>query len=394
MADRNYLNIPLKLPEFHGDSINYPGENWQRYKANIALAYKVAGVEEKLTNAQRAAHLLQGLKGKALNYLEEYPELHEKGYEEVDLLLANKFEGTSLAGLMEMGQIVQKPGESVRAFLNRLMRAAGAIEKDPHVVEVVESKKPLKEEDFGGEDKNVTKVQPMEQYEQERRALREAAKKLVFPHFLRGLRQEFRAVLMSKKPTMLDEAVKMAEEHEAYMENYGALGMPEIRNLEAGEPDQALVNKIAEQLKSLNVTHSSSQVNQVGQSPNNSRSVETRSCHYCGEAGHLVRFCKFRRQDRDRDIRRQEQSRWDAAPMQRRVRDLRSQSPHGGRAQPPRNQGKNSSPNNPVRFTIEKRRQMEKNGRSPPQKERGGLKVPSPILKSPKGQTQNARQRY
>ncbi len=55
----------MKMPEFHGDPVRFPGESWKSYKDKLELAYMGMVNPGAITDKQRVAHMLQGLRGKA-----------------------------------------------------------------------------------------------------------------------------------------------------------------------------------------------------------------------------------------------------------------------------------------------------------------------------------------
>jgi hypothetical protein len=113
------INISLRLPEFHWDPGKYPKESWKSYKFNWELAYKVAGAM-RITDEQKAAHLLQGLQGKARTFLELNPELKDMPLKEVEKALDLQFGRSRAQGLPDLNSMVQKPNESVSEFAARM----------------------------------------------------------------------------------------------------------------------------------------------------------------------------------------------------------------------------------------------------------------------------------
>jgi hypothetical protein len=114
----------MKMPEFHGDPVRFPGETWKAYKDKLELAYMGMGKPDTITEKQRVAHMLQGLRGKAAKFYELTPDLIHKTPTEVSAILEKKFGRASIKDLMGIGQIRQKPGETVLEYVARLRAAA------------------------------------------------------------------------------------------------------------------------------------------------------------------------------------------------------------------------------------------------------------------------------
>jgi hypothetical protein len=295
------INVPLRLPEFHGDLINHPEETWKRYLLNLDLAYAVAGAsKDTVEKAQRAAHILQGLRGKARRYFELNPELKDKDLKDLESILEKKFGRASMQGLIDLTKIVQKPNESVMEFVARLKAAAEALMQPMKNITLATQQ----EIDDGKVDKKFART--AEQFKIEKAAFKEAAATLLMPYFMKGLRSDLRRAVAQDEPVIFSQAVERAERHEQYCEVYGAIGMA---NLAIGEaPKRNPVEEASRQLQALNNSPRKVSFPPQGevkrfnpvqrQEPRREPRREPRKataddrCHFCTKAGHFQRDCR------------------------------------------------------------------------------------------------------
>ena len=115
----------LKLPDFHGDPVNHPTESWTRHLELIDNAYKASGINAR--DEMKKAHIIQGLKGRARQFHDSNPALAHSNYKDLLAELKKKFDKPNLQELLDIGRIVQKPGETVLEFVHRLREAAKAM---------------------------------------------------------------------------------------------------------------------------------------------------------------------------------------------------------------------------------------------------------------------------
>jgi hypothetical protein len=243
------MSFPVKLPQFSGEN----GDTWKGYKANIELAYAVAGVDttdHPLSPPQKAAHLLHGLTGKAKRFLELHPELRRKSYEELDRVFTEKFGRPSAKGILEISSIVQKPKETVMEYLTRLKTAAEILHEDSFRP-TIQTKDQVASLD-PSEAKKLNIFTP-DEYQKARNLVEATFNKFLMPHFINGLRLDLKVVLHNNRPRTLEDAVKIAEDHENYTEQYGGLSMAGISLLQGQLSENQMIADIAEQLQGFNI---------------------------------------------------------------------------------------------------------------------------------------------
>lgn len=373
------FNIPLRLPEFHADPVKYPKENWKNYIFNLELAYKVAGARN-IGEEQKAAHLLQGLQGKARTFLELNPELKDKPLKEVEQALDTQFGGTRAQGLPDLNSIVQKPGESVSEFAARMKLAAMPMSEEKRSVKIM-TEQEIKDKEI---DRNVVKVWTPEEYAREQRIIREAADRFILPYFMKGMKESVRRAVVQRRPENFEDAIKIATEHERYDLMFGGGQNVEVNVVDAEASaisrvtsDEDIVNEAARHLKKLNKDNSAFAQNRQGsgeqQPAGAANRAQNHNCHYCGQVGHFQRQCPVKRYH-------ELQSRQDhflngqrTGPfMQRGMRDMFQTGPrhpqHGAFGQP----GKQNS-------NAQKQPMMSKNEERPPKGEGGPGKLPAPF---------------
>jgi hypothetical protein len=244
-GERRTVKLPLRLPEFHGDPAEFPEESWAQYEMNLDLAYKVAGIkpEEDLTEEQRAAHLLQGLQGKARKVLEYNPHLHTKTLSEIKTALQNKFGRHGYSGLINIGTIMQKPGEMVIEYLARLRVATEGMMDDIRNVTVMD---PAEAGDNPDSDPNNTMSEA--EYKNELTIYEKARDVVVLAHFRNGLRPEIKAGIASIKPRILAAAVRAAEEYEAYL---GLYDNDAVKRIYFAAADHNIVDGVSDRVKNM-----------------------------------------------------------------------------------------------------------------------------------------------
>lgn len=217
------INIPLRFPEFHGDPMDHPGESWKQYKFNLELAYKVCGMK-KIDDDQKAAHLLQGLQGKARTFLELNPDLKDKPLKEVEKALETQFGNTRAVGLPDLGAIIQKPSELVSEYATRLKIAAAPMVDEKRDIQIM-TENEIREK---GINRDTVKVWTPEEYAKEQAIIKEAADRFILPYFIKGLKPDLKMTVMQKQPETLEKAIRIASENERYIQTYGTISMDEI----------------------------------------------------------------------------------------------------------------------------------------------------------------------
>jgi hypothetical protein len=386
--EKKMVKLPLRLPEFHGDPTNFPEESWAQYEMNLDLAYKVAGIkpEEDLTEEQRAAHLLQGLQGKARKFLEYTPSLHTKTLNEIKTALQNKFGRHGYSGLINIGTIKQKPGEMVIEYFARLRVAAEGMMDDIRNVTIMD---PAAARDNPDIDPSNTMTE--DEYKNELATYERAKDVVVLAHFRKGLRPEIRAGIASIRPRTLAAAVKAAEDYENYLGLYDDYAAGSI-SLAAAKDD--IVHGVSERLKNLN--KNAFQRNKPDRVAPIRRQENSRpegvTCHYCRREGHYQRDCRLKKRDQENEIEHRNKghnqvnktsdnknhSRFprnatQSPQLQPRVSNLRSQgTAHPHQKRDTRQPGKNA----PGASNWINQAYRQKNGERPPPT-RGGLKIPT-----------------
>jgi hypothetical protein len=211
---------------------------------------------------------------------------------------------------------------------------------------------------------------------------------MILPHFMKGLRPELRMGISSCKPRTLAAAVKAAEEHEAYVGQYGGCEIGEISHVEAKDN---IVNGVSQRLRKLNDCEfqkkPTSRVAPIRQ--RDDKCPEGTVCHYCQRPGHYQRDCRTKKRDQERGFdpktkglkrlnhpttnNRNQLSRnaKDSTSLQSRLSDMRLQN-HPNPA-PKRDEGfrgKQTGNSSWINNAY-----MQKNGERPPHKP-GGLRIP------------------
>lgn len=398
------INIPLRLPEFHGDPENHPRESWKQYKFNLELAYKVSGIK-KIDDDQKAAHLLQGLQGQARTFLELNPDLKDKPLKEVEKILETQFGNSRAVGLPDLSAIIQKPSEQVSEFATRLKIAAAPMVDEKRDIQIM-TENEIKEK---GINRDFVKVWTPEEYAKERAIIKEAADRFILPYFIKGLKSKIRTTVMQKQPETLEKAIQIASENERYMQTYGNLSMAEI-SLADADP---IVQEAASHLQALNQNHQNKKQdtrkyqkalpvnpahtqpttsrqapNQASYSPfsstgrpNQARPYEQHTgppprrpptCHFCHQEGHIQRYCPVKQGQSYQPMQHANH----APPVQPRMLHLRPPGLDGHTAAAsPRRQREYAHPQSNARTP-----QGSKNGLTPPQKG-GAIMIPAPFEK-------------
>jgi hypothetical protein len=263
----------MMMPEFHGDPIRFPGETWKAYKNKLELAYMGMGRPENFTDKQRVAHMLQGLRGKAAKFYELTPNLIEKSSKEVSAILEKKFGKASIKELIGIGQLIQKPAETVLEYAARLRAAAAYMNEERRDIRIV-SKAELDALD----DAEKLNVWTQDAYDKEVEDRKRHTEDYILLHFVKGLKEALRKEVYPKNCPTLEIAIREAEAHERYAEAFQDLRDIDINTLEgdldvvqeeAGPAVQGL-NSFSPLLSSQGYPHEQ----------------EGWSCHYCGCKGY------------------------------------------------------------------------------------------------------------
>jgi hypothetical protein len=166
--------------------------------------------------------------------------------------MEKEFDKPSLQNLVNIWKIVQKPSESVLEFLGRLKEAAAALTRNkadyPVMSKAAAAAKALDESQYIED----------EDWKKQEEAIPVLRETFIFPHFLRGLREDLRQVVINAKPRTLTKAVAVAQEHEAYATSLGELAMVNL-TINDGPANDATVDRAAQQLQQLNNKGSQSQ---------------------------------------------------------------------------------------------------------------------------------------
>jgi hypothetical protein len=407
------------LPEFHGNK----GESWELYEMNIQLAYDGAGGEPSEPNVKRA-HLLGGLRGEAAIFLELNPHLRRLSYEEALKALRKRFDQPSWKQIGELRYIRQEAGESARSYADRLRKAVRIL--DPGMEYAVATKKEVKQEESSGE--NIEAISE-EELGRRKQFYAEPINKLIFMYFMTGLREGLQQAVRAALPRTLEDAIRVAEQHESYMELYHELGRLNLtmRNANPESPEDKksehsqhnygrsrTIQQAGEQLRALNTNLPTDRA--TGNTYREDRQkpylkVDFRPnirCYNCQKEGHFARECRSPRRENNyprKVYQRMEQNEPSlrrtmsimprSAPEEQRSNDHPAGKPNkwpraksSDRHNPERDRRRvrwdDDSPPSHKRASSENRQQgvfsQQKNGGRPPQ--RGGLRpLPRPLKK-------------
>jgi hypothetical protein len=232
MAPTTTWSGQFRFPQYHGDPAKYSHESWQGYEDAMNLAYVGAGIDATLTDEVKKAHLLYGLEGKAKEEREFHPEWTKMGLEELQIALRRTFNKPKFRDLENIGNIVQKLDESCRSYASRLKQAMRAFSPEAEYVPVsTKEAKAIQTEE--GKEAAVTKKDVTKETE----AYDKVTDKLLLHYFVKHLRPELKKAVIPHRPETLSEALKLAEDHEQYVEMLG--GFRQI-HMTTTEPEQTL----------------------------------------------------------------------------------------------------------------------------------------------------------
>lgn len=345
----------------------------------------------RITDEQKAAHLLQGLQGKARTFLELNPELKDLPLKEVEKALDLQFGRSRAQGLPDLNSIVQKPNESVSEFAARMKLATMPMSEDRRSLQIM-TEQEIKDKEI---DRTVVQVWTPEEYAREQRIIKESADRFVLPYFIKGLMLELRRAVTARRPESLEDAIKIATEHERYDQMYGNSYSAEVNMVEAQvapkpkvrHDSEVVVKKAAQHLRNMNKDPAQISVSHRNRSNQESQPqtrvaarTTTGDCHYCGQPGHFIRQCPVKRYHeqqarQDHYLNGQRPNR--ATPLQRRMRDMLAE-------------GAGHSVQTTNGHASKNTLSVPKNGERPPQSgERH--RPPTPFTRNAQTQTQEGR---
>jgi hypothetical protein len=273
-------NGPMVLPQYHADLIKYPHETWKDYETHIQLAYEGAGATDLDPKVKRA-HILTGLHGKARQMLAQNPHFMNLEYDDLLIQLRLKFDQPKWQSIRDIGNIIQKPGETVAEFVARLREAARAI----HIQDSIPllSKKEAKKQEEEGKSKAMSAEDFKDIY-------KDVLDEIIFRFFMTGLRKDLHRVVMQSQASTLKEAIEIAEKHERYTAIFGLQNQMANLAISGSRPEEedSTVSKAAAQLQALNAKGSAQHLTTR---PYMSPDKQDQKCFFCEKHGHFAREC-------------------------------------------------------------------------------------------------------
>lgn len=237
-----------KLPEFFGD-ISKDTVTASGFVRRVEVAKKAAG----WSDTKAVSHMRLALTGKAEQWFEVMLDRSNPTWEEdldaVTTAFIMRFEPSAVGArtLASVKDMHQKATDSVQDFADRLMKLAIQWRRACTLPDTIED----------NEAKMYARI-----------GMRALAEHILLTLFTCGLKETVKATVMKRCPATFDEALNIALDYEAGMENLK-------RNGE--EPKGVKISPVQESKKTTNF---------IGKFHGN--------CHYCGKPGHSQKFCHLR----------------------------------------------------------------------------------------------------
>lgn len=420
----SHQGIRFPFPEFHGDPLKYPHESWDLYKIGIDLAYLGADRSAPFPDDVKKAHILSGLKGPARRYLTVNPKLLTMTYAQVVANLEKRFNRSNVKTFLNINEITQQPGELVMDYASRLQEAVKILKRQHDYTRLVQvpvssatdssaSAAPTNSTGSttggsGGDGNSTTGTggsnQPPQPsapvpvvalppgivvkteaaIEMENEVYDEFRDSLLFMHFIRGLRPEFKIAVSARHPQTFQAALQIAEEHERYIEIYGggsASGAAHLLMNAYPSPVQTFaslqdpaVAAVAKQLQALNHPTTTTGNKQAASPPGQDPSAT--QCYFCKKYGHYARHCR----EKTRYLDQQRMSKNDPKASVHQTMPRAHPSNHDAPASPHSHRRSFSAGGKPPHPYSERSAgsyaPFQKNGERPP---KGGPIIPLPV---------------
>jgi len=298
-----------KLPIFHGDSDKYPEESWEGYELQLLLARMATGRPDVGEDVLKGL-MLGNLKGKALRFLENNPDLLNKSYDEVRRIMSKKYTDSGVQDLLQLHSVIQKPNESVSEFMSRLRRAAKPLLDKKPLIEVLDQ---IKNKE--GEIPDTT----WDLVESINHQMNKKLDSFLYHHFMRGLNDKLRTVILAANPKDIFDAQNIAEAHEASQNLYNShkkgvnthtatqkfvapsVAEPYEESDSEGEEDEYARFWLQQEDSKHRVyqveAEKAADTHHKKQQDKNKQEAEeegpARVCFYCGNSGHWIKDCYY-----------------------------------------------------------------------------------------------------